>query len=176
MTAEQVKTGLARARTGLAVGAVLLLALAVRAPGFFWGCSDGVPQTNKRYTPDVVYRPSTNEAVFARHFTTFHPDEPNHAAWASDILNRRVKPDAFYPQGLAFQISVPGRLLRDWNDGDALLWIGRALSILYGVMTVLLVFAIVRQVTGNRAAAMPAEMGRTPVSLSVTQTQYAAAV
>lgn len=175
MTAEQVKTGLARARTGLAVGAVLLLALAVRAPGFFWGCSDGVPQTNKRYTPDVVYRPSTNEAVFARHFTTFHPDEPNHAAWASDILNRRVKPDAFYPQGLAFQISVPGRLLRDWNDGDALLWIGRALSILYGVMTVLLVFAIVRQVTGNRAAALAAALMMSLAGLHVTQSHYATA-
>jgi 4-amino-4-deoxy-L-arabinose transferase-like glycosyltransferase len=139
-------------RQALAVGAALALALGARIPGVFWGDN------------------------FPGGFHGNHVDEWTHVVLAEALLDPKSPPRWHpnpYPKGLAAHVAVPllaGQRIegRDFAarpetrsrivpPDRTLILFGRAWSVLYGALTVLVLFALARRLTGSpRTAALAA--------------------
>ena len=102
-----------------------MIAFIVRLPGVFWGVQ--------------IYD--------TPHFISYHPDEPRIAAIAEDFFNGSSHRVDNYPKGFPFQISLIAQIISPFTyiDTAALILIGRVLSLLYGVLTVLAVFFISKE-------------------------------
>lgn len=106
-------------RTAVCLGLILLLGVAARVPGLFWG-----------------YR------FFGTELVVLHGDEPYYTVGHG--------PGSGFPQGLSVNVRVLGWTLRhvglasvtEW--GDWWFFAGRLVSLLYGVLTILVVYRLAR--------------------------------
>jgi hypothetical protein len=114
-----------------ALALIALLALVARTPGLDWG---------------FRHRP----------FSRYHPDEGRLAQTALQVRNGEGITD-FYPAGFPVQAGWLAGLLRiDAGEFTDLLPVMRRLSLAYGVLTVLLVYALARQCALAREPALAA--------------------
>ncbi|MGH7266654.1 MAG: phospholipid carrier-dependent glycosyltransferase, partial [Candidatus Rokuibacteriota bacterium] len=145
---------LARDRAVLAaLVAIMLLATAARAPGLFWGYRLFGTLTVPHLNPD--------EAKYSERI-------------ASDILNHRVDLDNPHPPGLGAQVAFAWYVLDRLDLGEVArsdeFWFfaGRIVSLLAGVATVGLLYALALEFFRDRATALLAAYFLALSSLHVT--------
>lgn len=119
--------------------AIMLLGLAARIPGIFWGLN------------------------YPSGWTSHYIDEYTHLSNAGCLINPAALRDpsasrylygcaSYYPKGLAAHVALPilvargirGRLRDNLPTPATVITIGRAISVLYGVATILVVFLLAR--------------------------------
>ena len=132
---------------------ILLLAILVRLPGVFWGvqtCADS-------------------------RFINYHPDEPHIVSMAGEFIRGVTNKDEFYPKGFPFQIGLFSHLISPLAEVDepAIIIVGRMLSLFYGVMTVLIIYLLSRELFANPGTAMMSALFLSLSGLHVTQSHFA---
>lgn len=138
--------------------AALLVALAARLPGIFWG--DNFPEKWQGHHPD-----EWAHVVIAEHL--INPSEPTR--WS-------VHP---YPKGMAAAVTVPvvlnGALhgnAKERPEPRVIVKIGRLVSLLYGVATVLLLVALTDRFVKDRRIGVAAAGFLALGGLHVTQSHF----
>jgi hypothetical protein len=107
---------------------IVLLALASRLPGVFWGCN-----------------PSSGAE-----FIKYHPDESNIIGMVREFETGRES--CGYPKGFPFQIAIAGYF--SGNSDTALIITGRILSLIYGLLTIVFVYLLAYEIFNNREIAL----------------------
>lgn len=130
-----------------------VLAFFLRFPGVFWGVQLNSDPKFISYT--------RNESLLidnAREFT-------------ENIIIR----EAFYPKGFSFQIALSSVLIKPFVgvDPPQLTILGRCLSVFYGVLTVLLLFLLVKNLTGNEDIALLSSLFLSLNELHVAKSHFA---
>jgi hypothetical protein len=158
---------LSRTSSALAVAAAVLLALAVRVPGVFWGDD------------------------FPGGFHGHHVDEWTHVVNAEVLIDPKSPPrwrPNPYPKGLAAHVAVPVLAAqkiagRDFGapaetraavipDDRTLILAGRAWSVVYGALSVLVLHLLARRLTGSDGIACAAAFLLALGGLHVSQSHF----
>jgi len=131
---------------GLAI--LVVLAVLVRLPGLHWGFIEG-------------------------EFHPFHPDE-NRILRSAYRVYQGLRPIDFYPSGYASQVGIASRVLgvkaeSKWD----LLMVARSLSLIYSVLTVLVVFGLARRCGWKERTALVAAGVYALAGLPITYSWYA---
>lgn len=134
---------------------ILLLALSVRLPGIFWGTAN-TPQSS---------------------FVYYHPDEKHLATISTEFLDDTTAKTFRYIKGFSAQIASIFSLGRNnfQYTLPELILTGRFLSLFYGVMTILLIYALAMELFASSSIALLAAMLLTLSGLHVTNSHYATA-
>jgi 4-amino-4-deoxy-L-arabinose transferase-like glycosyltransferase len=152
-------------RTTITLLAAVLLALAARVPGVFWG--DNFP------------------GGFRRH----HVDEWTHLVNAGVLIDPKTPPRTQpYPKGLAAHVAVPilvkeklssrgGSPAADAQEGvvppeRTLVLLGRAWSVAYGALTIVVLYFLARRLTGSESIARIAAFLMALGGLHVSQSHF----
>jgi hypothetical protein len=137
----------------LKLTAILLLAILVRLPGVFWGV----------------------QTCDEPRFINYHPDEPHIVSIAREFINGVTNRAEFYPKGFPAQIGLISSLISPFTEADdqAIIIIGRMLSLVYGVMTVLIIYLLSRELFPNPGTALISSLFLCLSGLHVTQSHFA---
>jgi len=132
---------------------ILVFGFCVRLPGVLWGVN-------------IHAQP---------HFTGYHTDELDRVQITSEFLTGTVFQQAYYPKGYYFQNAIPALLLKPFIaiGEPQLILIGRLLSLIYGVLTIGLVYLITKEIFVNHLTAVYSSMFLAFSGLHVTASHYA---
>jgi len=149
---------MSRRRRDLSIIALLLitaLGAAVRLPGIFWGLD---PHSDPSYIP-------------------YHPDEPYLAGLSNNLFADKEDKAISYPTGFPLQVALISLFSGHFKHIDipGAILLGRTLSLLYGIMTILLIYLFTLELFGGKKAALAAALFLSLSGLHVTQSHYATA-
>ena len=132
---------------------IVFVAVAVRAPGLFWGM-------NLHRTP---------------HFINYHYDEPHLVKIAKEFLVEETDEKENYLKGFSFQMALGAKLIKPFTvlTTPKLIIIGRALSLLYGILTVIIIYFLALELFSNSKIALIASAFLALSGLHITQSHYA---
>lgn len=130
---------------------ILVLGGLVRLPGVFWGVN-------------FTTKP---------HFINYHPDEPELAVMAKDFLAGITNPEEFYPQGFPVQMALTSFLAPfPENTTTRLILTGRLLSVMYAILTIVLIYFLSKEIFQNRSVALFSGIFLALSGLHVTESHY----
>jgi len=108
---------------------ICVLAFLLRFPGVFWGVHlNGHPK-----------------------FVEYISGEDTYVEQANAFMHRLPDQESYYTKGLAFQIAAASSILKPFGvvETPQLTVVGRFLSVIYGTLSVALLFFLVKEVTSN---------------------------
>ena len=131
---------------------ILLIAISVRLPGIFWGVQTGDEPP----------------------FINYHPDEPHIVSMAEEFINGVTNRAEYYPKGFPFQIGLVSSLISPLTevDNEAVIIAGRMLSLFYGVMTVLIIYLLSRELFPDPRTALISALFLGLSGIHVTQSHF----
>lgn len=152
-------TPLPSRRSQLILAAALVIGLAARLPGVFWG------------------------ANFPFGWFGHHVDEYTHLVNAETLISPQLPPrwpPAAYPKGLAAHVAVPfvavravqGQVMADLPPVQAIVTVGRIVSVLYGLGTIALFFFFGRRLHSDPRVAEASALILALGGLHVTQSHF----
>ena len=129
------------------------MAVAVRVPGLFWGVN--------LHTPPPLIK--------------YHYDEPHLVKIAKEFLMEPADEKENYPKGFSFQMALGAKLIKPFTvlTTQKLIIIGRLLSLIYGILTIVIIYFLTLELFANSKIALIASAFLALSGLHITQSHYA---